>query len=150
MDLNPHPPLSAFPLVIASLIVLLELANLKLKSKNISTSIQVLIPCLLVISPLTFLSGYWGKEHANKTFQVNPDFIETHKLFAQGLLISLVPLAVFYYLNISRQAKSLYYYLALSLVVCLALYTGYKGGNLVFEHGAAVEANIQKSIYQKD
>ena len=143
MDFNPHPPLSAFPLVIVSLLVLLELAQIKLKSEKVSTATLVFVVCSLVITPLTFLSGYLGKEHANKTFKINPDLIEHHKLYAQALLISLVPLAVFYYLLLAEKARKLFYYLSLALVFGLVSFTGYKGGSLVFVHGAAVEASVK-------
>jgi len=139
--MNPHPPLSGFPFVILALIALTELLRLFSNREILNSAAKYLAILLVVISPITYYSGYWGVDYANQTFNVAEEFINRHQAFAQGFLLTLVPFAVCSFLHHSNlQSKKLRTLYLASLLVSLGVVaiTSFKGGELVFSHGAGV------------
>lgn len=144
--LNPHPPLSSVPAVLMTIVVAAELLSLigtKLPRDKIKyfSFIVLIIACCL--SPLTYFSGYYASEYASQSFQIKQEIIVNHQIYAQLYLLSIFPLMLFAYLQIKEpQKKALYYLFCLFLVLSYSLLitTSYKGGDLVFEHGAGVKA----------
>lgn len=144
MDIgNPHPPLSSFPFVILSLLLLIEVYSLFAKNKSSIRPVSIfLVTILAIISPLTYYSGFWGLEFAEQSFTIPDAKIDQHQMYARLYLITLVPTSLFYSLKTSNEnSKILCYLYRLSLLLSLALvgYVSFLGGSLVFNHGAGVK-----------
>lgn len=146
---NPHPPLTGFPLVLLVLLAVVEFFRCGFGRKDLDRPADLLLIALAVFTPLTFFSGYFAASDAEQTFVVAPEAIETHRAFGRLLVIFLVPTLLTAVL--SRTALSSgnpaasklngAYLLFLSATIAVAVYTGYLGGSLVFDHGAGVRAN---------
>ncbi len=141
---NPHPPLTAFPLVLTTLVVVAECASRWWKRDAARRFASVLLRILCAIAPVTYYSGYWGAEYANQTFQVSDDIIAWHQALAKFYLMSLIPcLALSIAIGSESESKPwlrLLYLASLLLSFALVLLTGAQGGDLVFMHGAGVSA----------
>lgn len=146
--MNIHPPLSSFPFVLLTVTILFEIATLLQNSGKIKAEIRLIVCaryllCAATIGTvITFLSGYWGEDFANQTFTVAEDLIKTHHNYGRLLLFCMVGcLAAKFAADFAKYHitlfRSVYWFL---LVFCfsLSVYTGYLGGELVFEHGAGV------------
>ncbi len=145
---NPHPPLTGFPAVILVLLATVEFFRLARGRAGLDTTSDLLLLALVLITPLTFLSGYLGAAGADRTFSVPPAAIELHRSSGRLLVILLVPTAVSaLLLRAAKKAggtepagvRRLYLFL-LILALASCLWTGYLGGELVFGHGAGVRA----------
>lgn len=142
---NFHPPLTAFPVVLISLVVVFEIWFVWRASPAVSFASRVLIVLSAVAVGAAFYSGYQASEMANQQFVVSDQAIAAHQATGRLLLFAIIPCAalrlfweqaVFY----RRVIRGVYYLL---LVVCLGLVvvTGYRGGELVFRHGAGVRVD---------
>lgn len=144
MPLNPHPPLSAFPLVILTLIVLLEIFLVFRNIEKVRSLSTLLLCFLAVISPLTYFSGYWGVDFANRSFEISQDLIEGHQMLAHLYLFFLVATLALAFAALkaefSKKAFLVAYRIFLVLTYLIIVLTSAKGGELVFEHGAGVGA----------
>ena len=138
-----HPPLSSFPFVLTTLVVLSEVTAL-ITGKNIyARAAHLLLALCIVISVGTYYSGYFAAESASRSFSVPQTAISQHQAVAQGALIALAVTVLLSYLrHVAVQGRlgfQLAYGLSLLASYTLVLYTGYLGAELVFSHGAGVE-----------
>jgi uncharacterized membrane protein len=150
--INPHPPLTAGPPIIVLLLVIVQLCTaifprisvLKRFTSQLLFCRYFLLSMLILITPLTYYSGFWGEEFAEDLAVANKidlpkDVIEEHESLAKLFLISLVPLALFGFIRSEKRVVSALYCLFLLLSFGLVIATAHEGGELVFEHGAGVE-----------
>ena len=147
--MNPHPPLTGFPISICFLICLAEITKHQFKKEQMQTICNFLTLCAVVIFPLTYYSGYWGAELVEKNFDQR--LIASHQALAKLFLFTCIPYVILratlafekYLLGmISENAKELIgtFLTCLSIVIfALVIYTSYLGGNLVFQYGAGVK-----------
>ena len=147
---NPHPPLSGFPIVILSLLVVVELITFFRPGADFHKTQQFLLCALCLFAAATYFSGYWGFDRANQTFQIPEENIFRHQGYAKFFLFLLVPLVLVYSMrsavperskSLERQMEWLFRAL-LVLSWALAAYTSTLGGELVFSAGAAVRVPI--------
>lgn len=135
--MNPHPPLTGFPLAILTLLVVNEM--LYRRSDRGKTRL-FLLGCLVPCTVVTYISGYWGVDFAKG---VSTDLISTHQAYAKFLLLLLFPLALFGILAHLRGTTERWlpgvYYLLLLFALALVIKIGSLGGDLVFVHGAGVQ-----------
>ena len=144
---NPHPALTGFPFVLLVILAVVEFFRLVLKRPGLDKTAEVLLLALAVTTPLTFFSGYLGASDSNRSYLVDPDIIERHRAVGRLLVISLVPTILTAYLRRSILNKEItepraitaFYLFFLTASLSLAVWTGYRGGDLVFEHGAGVQ-----------
>ena len=140
---NPHPPLSAFPAVLLTLTIGLELYSVLKKSEYFSLLARRAFYLVCVISPLTYYTGYWGSDFANQSFSVPEDDIMFHQTIAEALLMSLaLTLICSLASKHAEHGKNVvngFYRLFLFTSYCIVLYTSFLGGHLVFSHGAGVD-----------
>ena len=136
--MNPHPPLTAFPFVIFTLLFIVEVLNLISKKEAYNSISLFLVFALIVFSPITYYSGFWGADFASKDLV---EQIDNHQSYARFFLISLVPFVLVYFLKrqaVDNSGLRLIYYIFLLLSFTLVVYTSLLGGSLVFDHGAGV------------
>lgn len=145
--LNPHPPLSGFPIVLVCILALLE--GIRLRSKNPAEwqrTLSFVILLLMTFVPLTYFSGYFGADYAHSQFKVPDEAILQHQLWAKSALFVSIGMTLIYVLAyvaepekpaVAKQLLSLYRFFLICLLVTL-IRTGFLGGNLVFSHGAGV------------
>ncbi|MBP9837732.1 MAG: hypothetical protein KBC84_03370 [Proteobacteria bacterium] len=134
---NPHPPLSSFPFCIVSLLIVLECYSfIKHDHTNNERIKDFLLLSLLLFSILTFVSGYFGVDFADK--DIPQELIDNHQNFAKLILLTNIPLLLLRYLSrINNRLKAPYYFILL-VIVALIITTSNLGGKLVFEQGAGV------------
>ena len=143
--INPHPPLTGAPPTLLAISTIAEVLSHVLPDnkaehcRRVSTYLSILAA---VISPITYYTGYWGAEYANQSFKVSEDLVANHQAWAKLLLLTLPAMLLFLYLSRSQQklAFRLLYLGSLTLATSLVLYTSLLGGQLVFSHGAGVNA----------
>ena len=146
--LNPHPPLAAFPAVLLTLIVSAEVASYAFWQQELRRIARVLLCVLAFFAPVTYLSGYWGVDHANGSFQIPESAIAQHQGYAKLFLLTLVPLFIVVSLQSAvvdaegaarkrRVIRGIYLGLLIVSLLC-GFGTSYLGGALVFSHGAGV------------
>lgn len=149
MSFNPHPPLTGFPIVLATLIVGSEILAYIFKNQSIKIrkagKLFVLLSCFL--APITYYSGYWGAELASQSFKVSDEIISEHQMFAKVYLATLVVSGLFVALSFEIEKKKsvsklfrISYSIVMLLTFVAALLVSRQGGLLVFEHGAGVYA----------
>lgn len=144
---NVHPPLASFPFVLCSVVVVAELLSLWTKSATIRHYAGISLIFCICVTPLTYLSGYLAVENADKTFQVSPDIIEAHRTLARMFLISLVPIGLLKIISERRIEKPSLRYLYLGVLIAaygVVGLTSFRGGELIFSHGAGVEAQLTR------
>lgn len=137
--INPHPPLSSFPIVISLLLVVSELLANKIETKKIS---NFLLLMLVVFSAVTFISGYFGFDYAGVMTDKTKLVVDLHQSLAKIHLIILLFFGLLYSLKYIYQVQNITleiaYYSVFLLMIINILYLGYLGGELVFNHGAGV------------
>ena len=158
--INPHPPLTGFPITISVLICIAEIGKHLGRKNEFNIVCNFLTLAALVIFPLTYYSGYWGAEFVDKNF--NQKLIASHQALAKFFLFTCIPYCMlraalafekFLLGMISNSVKELLEtsLTCLSLaILALVIYTSYLGGNLVFEHAAAVTVRSQISTPTQD
>lgn len=150
--MNPHPPLAAFPAVLLTLVLGAEIASYLILRDELRRFAKLSLWALALFTPLTYISGYWGVDHANASFTVPEQAIAQHQASAKLFLLTMVPLCIVALLqNLvvegdgAEKKKRVIrgFYLAL-LLLCGAcgFTTSYLGGSLVFSHGAGVLVGV--------
>jgi uncharacterized membrane protein len=145
---NPHPPLSGFPVVLLTLLLLTEMTALFRPSPPNRQLQSFLLLWLLGFTVLTYFSGYWAFDQANQSFCVAEDLILRHQGYAKFTALLLVPLGLIFallqndagHVAAGRVLRALWR-ITLVTVWLIAAYTSSLGGKLVFAHGAAVHVS---------
>lgn len=150
--LNPHPPLAAFPAVLLTLAVGAEAMSYLLLREQLRRFAKGVLCALALCTPLTYISGYWGVDHAQGSFKVPEQAITQHQASAKLFLLTVVPLCIVALLQnlvvegVGAERKQRVirgFYLALLLLCCACGFTtSYLGGSLVFSHGAGVLVGV--------
>lgn len=147
--LNPHPPLSGFPPVIAVVLLLFEIARLRFKSLDASAARVFLNVLLIVFTAVTYFSGFFGRDAADvdgSAVAVHEAAIAAHEGFARLALILCSTQILFLLMreltvnksgSSKRVAAGLYLFNTV-LLAALLLYTALLGGVLVFDLGLGV------------
>ena len=152
--LNPHPPLSGVPSTLLCLIVGAELLSYFWKQDSCRSFARTLLYVLCVAAPITYYSGYFGSDFASQSFSVPEDAISEHQAYAQFFLISLVPCLVLQLAardaedSLKKYLRGLYLAL-LVLSFSIGMLVSFKGGELVFRHGAGVQLQTLEIIETK-
>jgi len=138
-EFNPHPPLAMFPPVVSMLMVILELAALRIPAV-MTARLRVLLSVILLISAtLAYYTGFYGVDFAP---DVPLEVIRSHQGFARFSALLSVPTALFATLILlspkSQKALNWSYLGAILLQCSLLMFTSHLGGKLVFEWGAGV------------
>ena len=153
--MNPHPPLTGFPVAICFMITCCEIFKHICKKKELNTVCNYLTLFGLISFPLVYYSGFKGTLLLDKDF--NKELIDAHQDLAKLFLFTCIPYlvlrtAIAYEQNllgrISNYAKevietTLTFFSI--IIFALALYTSHLGGDLVFKHGATVEKTVKKT-----
>ncbi|MFN8389258.1 MAG: hypothetical protein U0136_03105 [Bdellovibrionota bacterium] len=146
---NPHPPLSGFPVVILTLLVLSIGWNRYLHRDE--SAIQDFLSVMLgLFAVLTYYSGYWGFDRANQSFSVDEAAILRHQGYARFFVLLVVPLLLIGAVRKAappereqlRRALRLFWEISVLGLWILGAYASALGGRLVFDHGAAVRAAL--------
>ena len=144
---NLHPPLSSFPFVILTLVVIFEAINHVYRWKLSKDIANTLLIALCIFAPLTYLSGYYNIDKASASFEVSEDLIAAHQAVAKFFLISLVPCVLLAFLEkAATRGKHFYliaYYFFLLISYGLVIFTSFRGGELVFCYGAGVNLTYE-------
>lgn len=143
-DFNFHPPLSSVPIVLLVSVGLGELLRLFRPEWIPSAAVRFNLVLATGAVILAFLSGYQGSEFANGTFKVSDEVIAVHHFWGRLLLFMVVPCLALEIIAARAQfAAQVFrglYLLMLVGCIAIAVFTGWLGGQLVFEHGAGVVA----------
>lgn len=143
MTLNLHPPLTAFPLVLIVLVVVLELYA-RVRGKDWRGPIEFIVVAMVVAVLAAFFSGYPASEGADQTFLVPDEAISRHHTVGRFLLFLSLPCAALRFVatraRYNKRVFEIAYGIVLAVCLGLVVYTGYLGGELVFKHGAGVYA----------
>jgi len=137
-----HPIVASFPAVILVIIFLTELVAY-FGETNSWRVFSTFLACLLVIfSGATYYSGFYDAEKANMTFQISEEIISAHQASAKLFLMSLIPTVLFSIIRAIKPNEIIHWLYTPCLILSLILsgVTSHKGGQLVFIHGASVEA----------
>ena len=149
MIINPHPPLTSFPLAICFIITVCEIFKHLFKKKELSTVCNYLTLFALIIFPLVYYSGYEGATYVSKDFDY--ELISAHQDLAKFFLFTCIPYLVLRTAiafeksllgMISDYAKEVIETMLTCFSIAilgLVIYTSHLGGNLVYEHGATVK-----------
>lgn len=146
-----HPFFTAFPIALLSAAVLFELLALGFKRHRGALRVASFANLLLLI-PLALLalfSGYSAGDVASVTFKVPESALAAHQFWGRMLVFSLIPLIIVRSVIALNSSVVMLWVLYWSLLLgcwALCLWTGSLGGQLVFEHGAGVRAEIQVEL----
>lgn len=137
--INIHPILAHFPFVVLCLAVVSEAVAL-FGDEQFSRYTRLLVFVAVIVSPLTYLSGYIGLEYANQSFEVPKEAISQHQLLGKIFLISLVPTVLFNLLRDEATGRFVVFAARFFLITSFALaaVASFYGGELVFSYGAGV------------
>ena len=141
--MNPHPPLTGFPPVIAVLLLAYEGLCYKFPSLDQRSFRLLLNLALTIFTALTYFSGFFGREIASPDL-LEGAYVATHEGYARMALIlaclQLLLLALRELAPAGRRGIGRGLYLINLVAVCGMLwYTATLGGELVFDHGMGVE-----------
>ncbi|MCB0311401.1 MAG: hypothetical protein KDD42_09205 [Bdellovibrionales bacterium] len=143
---NLHPALVSLPVALFPLVLMLELWKSLWYRKELQFAIYVNVSAAIIGVLLAFFSGYQASELANQSFIVPDQAIERHHRVSQILLFLSLPCGVLCVLSeVAQYARRAFRYLYLLILVscsALVVYTGYLGGQLVFQHGAGVALEL--------
>lgn len=146
MPFELHPPLTAFPVALLTLVVIFEGIALARPAPGWRHSIEVLLVLAVLAVAAAFFSGYQASDRANQTFTIADEVIAWHHVMGRALLFAIVPCAALRFVAARARFNRTGFYTAygFALALCLGLvaYTGWLGGELVFEHGAGVRATL--------
>ncbi|MCC6953322.1 MAG: hypothetical protein IT290_04325 [Deltaproteobacteria bacterium] len=145
MIINPHPPLTSFPIALALLLVAFEVwvAARRPSAAPVGEVRIFLVIALLLAVSAAYYSGFWGLEYAADPSMLRPlteREASDHQAFARVALILSFPFALFGYLASARPQRALrtVYFVCLMGLAMTLLWTGFQGGRLVFERAAGV------------
>ena len=142
-NMDPHPPLSGFPLTLICLLLVAEGLGFKLNEARIAPIRIFLLSAMTLIVPLTYLSGLYAIEQGGNWSLDQGDQISHHQLMAKLILIIIVPVILFGFLKSYYPSKflNIIYLLFILTTAILVAYTSFKGGQLVFKHGVGLSGN---------
>jgi len=136
--------LAAFPLVLVCLAFAAELLLFFKACPNLASCRSTFLWLAMAAVSAAFFSGYQANDLANQTFIVPDEAIAQHHNLGRILLFCIIPCALLGIFSDkaqhARQAFRAAYLILLSVCLVLVLCTGYLGGKLVFNYGAAVSA----------
>jgi uncharacterized membrane protein len=139
-----HPPLSAFPVALITVIVLLEAARFFLKWEGISSAIKINLVLAAAMLLAAFFSGYQASDYADGTFKIPDDAIAEHHKFGKILLFTFLPCVMLRFIESrAMHGKKIFHWTYLAFLAAsflILIQTGYLGGKLVFKLGAGVRA----------
>jgi uncharacterized membrane protein len=137
-----HPPISGSPLAFLCLLVTLELLQLSSRGQSLRSFKGVAVISVLLACVASFLSGYQAVSDLGEIPELTDSLISKHHGFGKILLINAVVLATSYWTaRVATHGKRFFgfiYYALLASQVVLTVWTGYLGGDLVFDHGLGV------------
>lgn len=148
MQINFHPPLSAFPVALIILVAILEMVAALMKKKEvvfqaIHHAINVNLAFAGVFVTAAFFSGYQAMESAGILDTARQELVARHHNFGRILLFLIIGTCFLKVVALKARRNSRLFYLlyciALSLSVTLVICSGFTGGSLVFEHGIGVK-----------
>lgn len=138
-----HPPLSGYPLAFLSLLVVLEVLCLTRFRTRVLGARSIIVVALVISTAASFFSGYQAVSNLSELSERIEGLISQHHTIGRLLLFNVVVLATAYWISgVATQARVVFralYYLLLTSQLCLTLWVGYLGGELVFEHGIGVK-----------
>ncbi len=145
-----HPPLVHFAIVLPIMIVLLELVNIIVKrgstpeepkGKGVSTLSFLLILAMVVIFAAAYVSGSQdGKAAWDTLSQAGQAELKEHKLIGTYLVYGSLVMLLFKLISFAG-GKARVLFLLISIAFAgVTLKQGKDGGELVYQHGANVQA----------
>jgi len=138
-----HPILVHFVIVLPIIVVILELVNMIMKRKSLTVSIYLLFILGIIVFAGAYLSGITdGSEAGPLLGAAGQDELKDHKHLGTLLLyLTLVPIVFKIFSVIVKKvwAKILYIILLIAFAA-LTVYQAKAGGELVYKHGANVQA----------
>ena len=149
MIINPHPPLTGFPLTICFIITSCEIFKHLFKKKELNTVCNYLTLFGLITFPLVYYSGYYAVDYVSKDF--SRELIDSHQDLAKFFLFTCIPYlilrtAIAYEKSLLGMISEYTKEVIETMLTCfsiailgLVIYTSHLGGELVFKYGAAVE-----------
>ena len=142
-NLDPHPPLSGFPLTLICLLLVTEGLCFKLNEARIAPIRIFLLSAMALMVPLTYLSGLYTLEQGGNWSLEQGDQISHHQLMAKLILIITVPVILFGFLKSYYPSKIIntIYLLFILTTAILVAYTSFMGGQLIFKHGVGLSGN---------
>src|SRR5687767_13925614 len=88
---NLHPPFSAFPVTLITIVFILEALNLIRRREIFGAAALVNLAAAAIAVAAAFFSGYQASDLANQTFRVDDAVISRHHSFGRALLFLIVP-----------------------------------------------------------
>src|SRR5262249_12865133 len=92
MLINPHPPLSAFPVAFIVVVFVLESLQILQSKEWLAVAIRVNLWIAFIGVITAFYSGYYASHNAQATFTVPEEAIAFHHNIGRMLLFSVFPL----------------------------------------------------------
>lgn len=137
-----HPIIVHFPIALLFTAVFFDLLGLLIQKEGLRRAGLYLLIMGILSGVVAVIAGEWSEEMV-EAMGVPEEAIENHELFAYLSLISFSVLLVLrwgfrgHWSLVRNQV--IYFIVAMASLSLLAI-TGYYGGELVFKHGAGVEA----------
>ena len=151
-----HPALSGAPVWLIALALLFDsVAALRGRREpsGLATSGLILFLVATLLVGAAFFSGYLASERANGFFLVPDEVIGDHHRSGRLLLMLMVLAAgIRWILHIAERGRGVLgvlYGMLGATCLLLAAVTAFKGGELVFSHGAGVRAGVLASPQEK-
>jgi len=138
-----HPAIVHFAIAIPILLVLLELFNSLFRKRALSVTSLLLIVLLVIIALGAYITGGIDGKLAFDTLSSDAKLeLAEHKQIGIYLVYSSVILLIFKILSMATKSMFLRILFVLLLLIFTAasLYQGKEGGELVYKHGANVQA----------
>ncbi len=147
-----HPPLVHFAIVLPLIILVLEIINSFAKKKTLSAiNIGMLFMVMIIMIGAFFTGKADGTEAFDLLSKAGKETLGEHKLIGAYLLYFSIALFIIKIISASIKKAWLraIYILLLTGFVAFTFYQGKEGGELVFKHGASVEAlaTAEESIF---
>jgi uncharacterized membrane protein len=140
-----HPALASLPTALFLAALLLFILGLLPKNPLVQECSRVspLLALLGTIAVLAaYLTGLPAAEKISLLASIPDDIIARHQSMAKLTLLSCIPLLSFASVCLVRQKQkllSIFFSLSLLLTLGLSAWSAYRGGQLVFQHGAGVQ-----------
>jgi uncharacterized membrane protein len=133
--INLHPPLASFLAPTCLIVVILEIVAIANKTKY--SIINWLLFSCAIIATCTFISGYFASYTASQTFKVPEKVIAYHYNIGRITLILTWFTALLSLFIVNLKIRILYLIILMATLISI-FYSGYLGGELVFNYGAGV------------
>ena len=132
-----HPKMVHFPIALFMTALFFELLSLILKKELFHKTALSLYVFAALFTPLVVFSVLW-EEH--RLHLAHP-LLTKHKtcgLWAMWTALVSLPVLWFFRKQFTQQSRALFFFVLLALAA-LVTFTGYYGGEMVYEYGVAVE-----------